>query len=255
MRRYLKVILGAAAFVLVAVGYAGLVYEPAGSHSPLQVQAQGQEPDRTMRTVQVSGAGEVRTEPDMAVIRLGVQTEDDTAQAALTQNNTQMQAILDVLEDADIASENIQTQTVRLSPRYEFDNNNRTLVGYTASNIVEVRTEDLGALGTLVDQAVEAGANTIEGISFEISDPGNLMDQARQAAVQNARHKAEELADLTGASLGPILEIRESSNAPVPVEQPLEPAAETAAVPISPGSQRISVNVQMTWTLITSTGQ
>lgn len=249
MKRYTIIFTSALIFVILVAGY--LSFAPGRAERLSQPELQ--QTESTKRTVQVSGTGELKVQPDSAVVRLGVQTEADTAQAALRQNNTQMQTLMNALEESDIPSDNIQTQTIRLSPRYEFDNNSdsRNLVGYTASNVLEVRTENLSTLGSLLDESVKAGANTIESINFEISATEDLTDQAREAAVQNARHKAEELAALTGATLGPVLEIRETSSPPVPAAQPVEPMAEAAAVPISPGSQSVRVDLQVTWTLLT----
>jgi len=251
MNRYIKIFTGAIFFAALIAGYSGLTQGRARTLS----QSDSQQTDNTTRTVQVTGSGELQVEPDTARIRLGVQTEADTAQAALNQNSTKMRTLINVLEKADVPSDDIQTQTVRLSPRYNRNdsNNTSTLVGFTASNIVEVRTQNLEDLGTLLDQSVEAGANTIENVSFEVSNSETLADQVRETAVQNARHKAEELANLTNATLGQVLKIQETSITPIPVNQQLEaPVQQTMVVPISPGSQSVRVNVQITWVLITS---
>ncbi len=249
MKRQIKIMIGVVLCVALATGYLALTR----GHAETLSQSAAQQTDSTTRTVQVTGMGQVQVVPDTAVIRLGVQTEGKTAQAALDQNSTEMRALMDALEKAKVPSDNIQTQTVRLSPRYESNNstNSRTLAGFTASNIVEVRTTDLSSLGTLLDQAVKAGANTIENISFEVNNSEKVTDQVRQAAVENARHKAEQLAKLTDSTLGPVLKIQETSSSPTPLVQ-LPEAPQAAAAPISPGSQNVSVEVQVTWTLMTS---
>ena len=250
MKHYTKILIGAILVTTILAGYLGSMQ---GSARVLS-KPEAQQNNNTTRTVEVSGSGEIQIKPDTARIRLGVQTEAETAQTALNQNSTKMRALIDALENADISSDDIQTQTVRLSPRYNFNdsNNSRSLAGFTASNIVEVRTQNLQNLGTLLDQSVKAGANTIENISFEVSNPENMTDQVRETAVQNARHKAEELADLANATLGPVLEIRETGSTPVPLGQQVEaPVQQAAAVPISQASQSVRVDVQVTWTLIT----
>lgn len=253
MKRYINILTAIVFVVIFSTSCQGVTSGGAGIFS----QPELQQTDSNVRKVQVSGTGEIQVKPDMAVVWLGVQTEAESAQEALRQNNTQMQTLMSDLEDADIPAENIQTQTIRLSPRYEFDNTgeNRALVGYTASNVLEVRTENLEELGTLLDRSVEAGANTIENIRFEISASDYLTDQARESAVQNARHKAEQLAEFTGATLGQVLEIQESSSTPGPVVRQMEAPAEAAAVPISPGSLNITVQVQVTWSLIAGNDQ
>lgn len=253
MKRYAITFLAASFSIFLVAGSLLLTRAKAEALS----QPELQQSDEPLRTVQVFGVAESQMEPDIAVVRLGVQTEAETAQAALNQNNRSVQALIDQLREADIPSEDIQTQTVHLSPRYEFDNrgNNRTLVGYTAYNVVQVRTDDLESLGTLLDQSVESGANIIEGISFEVRNPESQTDQLRESAVQDARRKAEALAELAGATLGPILEIRETSTDPQPVPVGVETRTDAAAVPILPGTQSIRLQVQMTWTLIVSPDQ
>lgn len=202
------------------------------------------------RTVMVTGQGEVQAVPDTAVIWVGVQTEADTAEAAMDENNTKMQALIDSLESSGIETNDIQTKRINLYPRYKQDetSNARTLVGYTANNTVSVRTTALDTLGTLLDDVVKAGANTIDNIQFEISDPEKLTEQAREAAVMNAKAKAEQLAALTGATLGNVYSIQESSYTPSPVMQ--DAVMAESAAPIAPGTQSISIQVQITWTLI-----
>lgn len=254
MKPYVKIFFSITLCGLLAAGCAALPSEQTATVSRSILQQTSD--TTTMRTVQVSGMGETQVEPDTAVIDLGVQTQEKTAQAALTQNNTKMQALVDALKKAKIPSENIQTQTIRLSPRYQVDkNNNQTLEGYTASNVVEVRTTDLESVGTLLDQAVNAGANTIQNINFEVSNSQKVLDQVRESAVQDAQHKAEQLAKLTNTTLGPIVEIQESSNTPGPIVRQVQAPAESAAVPVSPGTQTVSVQVQVTWSLVVNTQQ
>lgn len=248
----MKRLIIALVLVIFAAGSLALIRGQAETFSKPEIQATL---TSETRTIQVTGTGEVQVQPDSAVVNLGVQTDADTAQAALTQNNTKMQNLVDILKKANIPSKDIQTQTLRLSPRYENSANNNKLVGYTATNTVQVHISDLDRLGTLLDDAVGNGANTIENISFNVSNPEKVSDQARQNAFQNARHKAEQLADLSNATLGPILEIQESSNIPGPIAQPLESVAQPVAVPISPGSQTVTVNLQVTWSLATGNQQ
>ena len=211
---------------------------------------------QSQRTLNVSGSGQVSARPDTAIITLGVQTEAEQANVALSENSQQMQAVIDALKKAGVAAEDIQTQVINLQPRYEQPPapgpstlpGTPKLVGYVATNTVEVTVRQLGTLGELLDAAVQAGGNQIEGISFEVSNPATLLDQARAAAWQDAQHKAEQLAGLAGAKLGEVLSITESSQTPRPVLQAVQ-AAPAAAVPVEPGTQTIEVDVQVTWSL------
>jgi uncharacterized protein len=223
---------------------------------PLAAQGEPPAEGEAQRTISVSGTGEAAAHPDTAVATLGVETEAENAEEALDQNTEQMEDLLDALAEAGIPSQDIQTQAIRLNPRHEEvrrtepngERRSRELVGYRALNTVEVRVRDIGMLGTLLDTAVEAGGNRIQSIRFEVSDAADLVDEAREAAWEDAEHKAEQLVELAGAELGNVLTINESGQTPRPVvRERLE--AEAAAVPVEPGTETISVDVQVTWLL------
>jgi uncharacterized protein YggE len=219
--------------------------------TPPTSSAQALPDDETVaRSIQVQGKGTVSAQPDVATLRLGVQTEAGTADEALAQNNEKMQSLITALEDAGVTADNIQTQSVRLRPRYEEpgpDGGTREVSGYVASNLVEVRIEDLNALGSILDSAVQAGGNRIEGIQFEIGDTTELQNQAREAAWEDARHKAEQLASLADAELGAVMRINESSNLPRPVVREEMAMDRAAAVPIEPGTQNVDIEVNVEW--------
>jgi uncharacterized protein YggE len=184
---------------------------------------------------------------------LGVQTEAEEAATALTENNQLMQALVDELKDAGIAEDDIQTQVVRLNARYEESTTvggERELVGYAAINVVEARVREINTVGNILDAAVQAGGNRIEGIRFEISDPSAYLEQAREAAWNDARQKAEQLTNLAGAELGDVLTINESGGVPRPIAERPAMVEAAAAVPVEPGSQTIEVNLQVSWSLI-----
>lgn len=205
---------------------------------------------KQLRTVSVSGAGLVNAAPDMAVVRLGVQNQEITAEQTLAINSEKMAALLKELKKAHIPEVDIQTQAVSLQPRYERVKNVRRLLGYVATNVVEVKVRVLENLGEVLDAAIKAGGNTIEDLQFQISDPAELLKTAREAAMKDARHKAEQLASLAGARLGKVLTINESSHMPTPIiRQSMAMAEVQKTVPIQAGSQSISVNVQVVWLL------
>jgi uncharacterized protein YggE len=242
--------------LLVVAVLSGITTLPANN---AQAQAQPPAASEPPRSVTVSGAGRVSVQPDVAVVNIGVETTAEEASAALAQNNEQMQALLDTLQSAGVASEDIQTQTVQLySPNMEpmqpppaetRGAEQPQSAGYRALNLVEVRVRDLTQVGNLIDQAVQAGGNQIHGIRFELSDPQAALDQARQEAWNEARHKAEQWAELTGAALGEVLTINEYQSAiPYAAESTLVRGA-AADVPIEPGAQTVQVDVQVSWRL------
>jgi uncharacterized protein len=211
-----------------------------------------------LRTITVIGYGEVAVAPDQALVRLGVQTEADTAGTALSQNSQQMQQLINGLTGAGIVRADIQTQNIQLYPRYSDGQNvitpTRQIVGYTASNIVEARVRNLNNLGSLLDAAVGAGSNTIESIGFVVSDAAARTDQARRAALDDAQRKASQLAAQVNGQLGEVLSIDESGSPVIPVAARLSQAAAGGAAPVEPGTQSLSAQVRVTWLLTGATG-
>jgi uncharacterized protein YggE len=116
-------------------------------------------------------------------------------------------------------------------------------------NLVAVSIQELSRLGEVVQAAGATGANTILSIEFENSDVAGLMDKARSAAMQEARHKAEQLAELEQATLGAVLTINEvSTNVPQSQKERLD-SPEAASYPFEPDEEAIQVIVEVTWLL------
>jgi uncharacterized protein YggE len=240
-------------FILLAVTtllLAGL-YMYSGGQSAVIAQTDSQTADdEPERIIHVTGYGAVTARPDMAIVHLGVETEADSAAAALEENNLRMSSLISVTLEAGVAEEDIRTDGLRLQAIYDNqgnDNASPQVVGYRASNIAAVTVRDLDSLGALLDAAVEAGGNAIQNISFEVTDREELMAAAREAAMNNATAKAEQLTGLANAELGEVLTITEAGGTP-PVPVLLE-TAQTAdsAVPIAPGTQEIQAIVQVSW--------
>ena len=207
------------------------------------------------RTITVSGTGEVETDPDVAYLRIGVETEEESARISLMENSSKSRILLNVLENSGIPSENLRTSRLNISPIYVVDEASKTryLSGYKAINIVEVKTEELDGLGRLLDTTVEAGANVVYGIRFDVRNRARLVEQVQGKAVRDARDTAARLAALNGCALGPVLNIIEEGR-PFPGIPWLQEvgsadylAAETP--PIRPGSSTISMTVRITWEL------
>lgn len=231
--------------------------------APATAQTQGpvtaEEAPAIQRTISVSGTGQASAQPDVAVVTIGVTTEAQEAGEALTENSVQMTAVIAALKEGGVQAKDIRTQTIRLSPRYEQPPRTAggaqkpaELVGFMASNVVEARVRELGGLGDLLDAAVQAGGNQIQGIRFEIEDTSELLVQARDAAWLDAQDKAQQLADLADAELGAALTIQEFSRTPRPYEGARVMAMDMAAasVPIEAGEQSVQIEVQVTWQMV-----
>ncbi len=246
----LSITIGVIGLLIVITGF---IFLQAGqAQAPDQPQGTDQQ-EAPLRTISVSGSGAASAAPDQALIVLGVQTNAESAVEALTQNSERMQALIAVFRDGGVQARDIQTQSIQLFPRLGESpaqgSEPPEVVGYTASNTVRVRVRNLDALGNLLDHAVQAGGNTIQSISFEVGDQTAVLEQAREAAMQDARRKAEQLSSLAEVSLGAVLTIHESGGIP-PVPVPVgREVAEGVAAPIEPGAQELRVDVQVTWLL------
>ncbi len=203
-------------------------------------------PEAPNRTVTVTGTATIRSQPDEAVVTLGVQTQDQSAQAAMQENANKMTDVLKVLIDRGVRRDDIATSGISLYPNYSDDG--RFITGFTAQNQVNVTVRDMGTVGEVIDAAVAAGANMMSGVSFQLSNENQGIDRALQEAVANARSKAEVLSQAGGATLGDVLQISETNYAPGP---PIfaETAAAGAPTPVMPPTIETQVSVTVTWAL------
>ncbi|NOK59258.1 MAG: DUF541 domain-containing protein [Chloroflexi bacterium AL-W] len=203
-----------------------------------------------MRQVTVVGNGEIKGKPDTATIQIGVVTDAPSSQEALAQNNEQAQAIQARMIELGIAEEDIQTSNFNIYPNY--NSNGEQITGYTVNNSVMVTIRSLDEAGTLLDQVVQAGANNVYGITFQVDDPQELYSQARTRAMQDAQTRATEFASAGNASVGEVLVITENIGSEPQIEfarLDSEAMQGADAVPIEPGQQTFTVNVQVTFEL------
>ncbi len=206
------------------------------------------------RTVTVSGMGEASAKPDQASIHVGVTSQGKTAQDALSANNRDMAALLTTLKDAGIADKDIQTSNFSVSPRYSSNTSRETgereIIGYNVFNQARVKVRDLDNLGGILDASVRSGANQLHGVSFSISEPQSLLDDARVKAVDDAKRKAELLANAAGAQLGKALAIQEQgARTPTPYMARSMAMDMAESVPIAAGENTLSTSVTITFEL------
>jgi uncharacterized protein YggE len=192
-------------------------------------------------TVTTVGHGVVTVVPDEASISAGVHTQAVTAADALAQNAKLMNAVVAALKGA--GGKDLQTQQVSLYPRSD---DNGSITGYTADNAVSASVGVAGA-GALVDAAVAAGANTVAGPSLSISDQDARYRDALKKAVEDARAKAQALADAGGFGVGPVSVVAEQSSAPQPVFERAAVAKAADATPVEPGTQDVTADVTVTF--------
>jgi uncharacterized protein YggE len=172
-----------------------------------------------------------------------VTTNGATAADALSRNSTEARAIIGALKNSGIDAADIQTTQVSLWP--QTSSNGTRITGYQASNSVQV-TAALGKSGSLVDAAVGAGANNVDGPSLDTADKSALYNQALKQALGDAKQKAQAIADATGLTVGAVLKVRDGG-APTPIVYGEALAAKGTAVPIEAGTQKIQASVTVTY--------
>ena len=218
----------------------------------LAVPAAAQAPAAPTETVSVSGTGRVELAPDRAVFTVGVQTTAPTVAAALQENNARAAAIIAALKRLGAGDREIRTSQVSIDPQQEQQPGRAPKVaGYQVSNSITVVREDPSAAGKFLQAAVDAGANTVSGLSFTVSDPARGRDAALPAAVADARAKAELLARAAGRTLGRVVAIAEGAGErpPVPYLFATRMAEKSAEIPVETGTEELSFTVSVVFEL------
>lgn len=230
----------AVCILAVLVGLAGAPMRRA------QAEEKGME-----RTVTVSASGEVSADPDIATVSTGVMSEANTAREALDRNTALMAKLLAGVKAAGVDPKDIQTSNISVQPRYTNPREGQAPVinGYTVSNSVNIRARDLKRLGELLDSLVSLGANQMNGLTFEVSKAEALKDEARKAAIANARRRAELFALAAGAQVGDVISISEETSHPGPRPYAMSRNVMAEAMPVEAGTQSLEARVTVTWAL------
>jgi hypothetical protein len=216
-----------------------------------------QDSDSSGRTITVNGSGSTSGDPDMATITLGVEQRNESIADAYSEVNQTLDTIIQQLTDLGISEDDIQTADLNIftderPPRPD----ENSMVGETqrsfrVMNRVNVVVRDLSLLEDVIDTAVNAGANNIFGLNFSINDPSDLEAQARVQALEEARARAQQIADAIGVELGAVQTVVEEGDSFV------RPAAEAAmggrggggGAAIERGQLSVTVNVRVTFAI------
>jgi uncharacterized protein YggE len=155
------------------------------------------------RRITVPGQGSVVLHPDLASIRLGVNVVARTAGAARASAAITMDKVLAALDKTGVARRDVRTALVSLSPTLDYSNGNAPRVtGYQLHNSVSVTLRDVAKAGELIDDALGAGASTLDSMDFRVDDPRAALEIARVAAMDDARARATAIARAASAKMG-----------------------------------------------------
>ena len=205
----------------------------------------------TANGIAVAGRGEVFGTPDTLQMSFGVSVLRPTVKQAVADAAALADQLISNLTSSGVATEDIQTANYSIYPEYDYSGDQRRLVGYRVGNTVTAMIRDIDSAGSVIDAAVVGVGDEIQvsGVSFSIEDDEELISAARSAAWEDARSKAQQLADLAGLTLGDAVMISESvvGTAPQPVYRAAFEDSVGASVetPIEAGQQQVAVNLQV----------
>ncbi|MFC1932978.1 SIMPL domain-containing protein [Chloroflexota bacterium] len=204
----------------------------------------------------VTGQGKVTAVPDIATLRLGIETQEASVAQAQSEAIEAMDKVMTALTKNGVAEKDIQTQyfNIHKVTRWDNDKQQEIVIGYRVTNVVTAKIRDIDKAGIIIDAVAEAGGDLtrIDSIGFSVDDPSEFYEEAREKAMVDAYAKAKQLGSLAGVSLGKPTYISEGTQYSPVITRGLEyaeaaiPEAET---PISPGEMEISLSLQVVYAI------
>lgn len=221
----------------------------------LQVTLQNAKP---ANTISVSGMGKVTATPDLAMVTLGVLSQGTTAVDVKNENNDKVNKVIAFIKQQGIDDKDIVTSQFSFYPQQDYTNGTAKITGYQGNQTVTVKVHGVDksqdVLNKILDGVINSGANQIDGVNLTVEDPSALQEQAQEAAINDAKQKAQKLADAAGLKLGKVVSISENSGGyPGPIPYALDMAkgmgggGVSVAPSIQTGSQEIDETMSVTF--------
>jgi len=231
----------------------GLAAEP--ETAPVIVSSQ-------IEGIWVSGSGEVTVTPDMATLRLGIESQEASVAEAQAKASEAMDKVMAALSANQIADKDIQTQYFNISERTRWnpDTGEETVTGYQVNNTVFAKIRDIDQVGTIIDAVVQAGGDLIriDSLNFSVDDPSVYYEEAREEAMADAKAIAEHLAALAGVTLDKPTYVSEGAQLPIGGDvyysysggmAPAPVPAPMAMPSVSPGELKVTLTVQVAYSV------
>jgi hypothetical protein len=200
--------------------------------------------------MEVTGEAQVSETPDRVYIDIGVSTQAPKSENAAAQNAEHLSAVIAAVKRAAGAGAQLATTEYSVNPNYRYPRNGAaTIVGYTVSNVVEVRLDDLQRIGRVIDAATQAGSNNVQNIRFALRDEQAARDEALRQAALKARRDVETLAGALDLKVVRVLTVKEEGPAMAPVYPRMALKMEVQAAPATPveaGTLDVSATVTLT---------
>lgn len=214
---------------------------------PLSANAEG---PASLSSIRVTGVSSVTATPDRAQVDVGVVTQAQQSQNAVSQNARTFNTVMVALRKAFGPGADIKALSYSVNPDYQYhaSGGTPTITGYTATNVVRVTIDDLSRIGEVIDTATQAGANRVPSIQFALRDEDSVRTKALREAAVRAKAEADALASALGLKVNRILTVEEGGPVMVPVRQVAfaRAAAASPATQIEPGAIEVNANVTLT---------
>jgi len=207
------------------------------------------------RTITINGQGKIKSVPDVAKIQGGVEIKKNSANEAQTETSTKISKIIDQVKTKGIEEKDIKTDQVSAYPNYDYNNGANTIDGYIARTTITVTIRDISKGQEMLDLMTANGATSISGPNLTFSDEKmvELKKQAQEAAVQDARKRADDLAKAGNTKIGKVITITEnyvSEGNPIPYLTLDAKSVESSRInSISPGEDEITAQITITYSL------
>lgn len=202
---------------------------------------------------QVSGEGKVSVSPDTAVVTVGVTSQGTTVSQSQETLNSNINKVTDAVKALGIPAEDIKTQNYNINPDYDFTSGQR-ITGYTSNTNIAIKVKDTTKVNQVIDTATSNGANQVGGVTFEVADPTQAENQAREQAVEEAKSRAQEAAGSGGFSLGRVINYSETTSgggAPIPfAARQAADAAISNPTEIQPGTSDVEIFVTLSYEIL-----
>jgi uncharacterized protein YggE len=226
-------------------------------HSTFMIQAQLDSLDSLNNTIFVTGSASTNTKGDKVILSLGVDTINKTAEKALQSNSKLMNKVINALKESGVQQNETRTSSFTITPNYNYTQygDRGILIGFTVSNSIQIESYHVANVSQWVDRAVQAGANTVNDITFAVSEKKlqDVNNNLLKEAVANAKSKADIVASAAGLHVAGIksITVGEVSLPPLPV--PIYSKSGSfdgeSATPILAGEEEVSTTVNIVYTL------
>jgi len=204
--------------------------------------------------ITISGTGEVYATPDIAKLTLGVQTEGADVKSITQENTETMNKVIDAAKSLGVEAKDIQTTQYSVTPKYNWtQERGQVLEGYTITQNIELKIRDFSKIGDILSKSTESGANNIGNLQFSIEDAEKIKTQARAKAIEQAKIKAQTIAQQAGVKLGDVINVYEDSYyAPTAyssakVMDAVGSAARESVAQIETGEQKVQVTISLVY--------